>query len=160
MSTIRYNIEKAVTERVSVLTRDIMITVEGNDFKLAYNGVVIAEKVSNTLRIYTDNPTRAVKTRINIVLELYGLPLLFQMGFKWYYEDSVLAELYREFTVADEYYNVYDNHGDAFELINATSIDEINEWVKFRLGDTTPYKNVKEIEEKYNFIINKTNVPI
>lgn len=160
MSTIRYNIEKAIINRVSVLTRDLMVTVEGNDFKVAYNGVVVAEKVGSTLRVFTDNPTKGVKTRINIVLELYGLPLLFQMDFKWYFEDSVLAGLHREFTVADEYYNVYDNHGDAFELINATSIDEINEWVKFRLGDTTSYKDVKEIEEKYNFIINKTNLPI
>lgn len=157
--TIRYSIEKALSQGISTISREMMITVEGNDFKVIYQGELIAEKSNQTLKVMTTNTSKAVKTRLNVLLELYGLPLIFQLDYQWYFEDSVKVEASREFEVSDEYYNIYNSAGHAIELLNATSFDEIRDWVQFRYGDTFPYKTIKDVEQKYNLIINKTKLP-
>lgn len=159
MSNIRHNITRAISQRIPVLTKETMVSFEGTDFKLVYLGRVIAEKVGNTLRLFTEDTSKGVKTRLNILLELYALPLIFQLDYKWYYEDGKRVEGVREFKVADEYYNVYYHDGQVLELMSATSIDELNEWVSFRYGDTRVYESISEIEDAHNVIINKSSLP-
>lgn len=158
--TIRYNIEKALSQRVSTLTREMMISVSGEDFKVFFRESLIAKKEGRKLTVFTENLHKAIKTRLNVILELYKLPQLFQLDFNWYFEDSIKTTDKREFEVFDAYYNIYTHDGQLIELLNATSLEEIREWLVFRYADTHLYQSIAEIEEQYNLIINITFLPI